>query len=122
MTREIISFVVNRTGITRDQLRSKSRKAEIVNARQGAMWLLCYFSDKTLDQIGEMFGGRDHSTVIHSRDNVDDKHSLAMDKSFQWVKEFVPSYSSRQAQQEPVRHKHDYRMVMEEYEALEVCG
>ena len=122
MTREIIQFVVARTGITRDELKSKSRKREIVNARQGGMWLLCYFTDSSLNQIGILFGGRHHSTVIHSRDEVDDKLGLISDKSYLWVKEFQPTYSSRQAKQEPIAHKHDYRMVMEEYETLEVCG
>ncbi|TDB65214.1 chromosomal replication initiator protein DnaA [Arundinibacter roseus] len=47
-------------------LKSKSRKKENVYPRQLAMFLAKEFTDLPLKSIGYHFGGRDHSTVIHS--------------------------------------------------------
>jgi chromosomal replication initiator protein len=47
-------------------LTSQTRKQEIVKARQVAMYLAREVLEITLPKIGEEFGGRDHSTVMHS--------------------------------------------------------
>lgn len=47
-------------------LRSGSRKQSIVRARSMAMTLARQFTSSSLDHIGEYFGGRDHSTVLHA--------------------------------------------------------
>lgn len=49
-----------------DLLRSKTRKKEIAQARQICMYLCKSLTDSSLKTIGLHFGGRDHSTVIHS--------------------------------------------------------
>jgi len=49
-----------------DLLRGKSRKKEIVFARQTAMYLAKELTNYSLKSIGLHFGGRDHSTVIHA--------------------------------------------------------
>lgn len=49
-----------------DQLKAKTRKKEIVIARQVAMYFAKEYTDFSLKSIGEYFGGRDHSTVIHA--------------------------------------------------------
>lgn len=48
-----------------------SRKASLVRARQTLMYLLRKELDLPLAQIGQLLGGRDHSTVIHSIGKVD---------------------------------------------------
>jgi len=53
-----------------DQLRAKTRKKDIVRARQAAMYLSKQLTDHSLVTIGLHFGGRDHSTVIHALENV----------------------------------------------------
>jgi chromosomal replication initiator protein len=58
-------------GVTERELRSKSRKAEVVMARQVAMYLCRKILGSPLKKIGLYFGGRDHSTVIHSLEKVD---------------------------------------------------
>lgn len=58
--------------ISLDDLKSKSRKKEIVIARQVAMFLSKGYTNHSLKSIGYHFGGRDHSTVIHSVQSVDD--------------------------------------------------
>jgi chromosomal replication initiator protein len=50
----------------------KTRKREIVMARQVAMYLIQKNEKLSLKSIGEAFGGRDHTTVIHSKDTVSD--------------------------------------------------
>lgn len=49
-----------------DKLKEKTRKRAIVQARQLSMFLAKNFTKNSLKVIGKHFGGRDHSTVIHS--------------------------------------------------------
>jgi len=49
-----------------DKLKEKTRKRQIVQARQLSMYLSKNFTKHSLKAIGKHFGGRDHSTVIHS--------------------------------------------------------
>src|SRR6187200_33788 len=55
-----------------DKLLQKTRKREIVQARQITMYLAKAFTRSSLKTIGEHFGGRDHTTVIHSCQTVKD--------------------------------------------------
>ncbi|GGM85873.1 chromosomal replication initiator protein DnaA [Dyadobacter beijingensis] len=58
-------------------LKSKSRKKEVVYPRQLAMYLAKEYTDLPLKSIGYHFGGRDHSTVIHSIQSI----NLLMDET-----------------------------------------
>lgn len=49
-----------------DKLKEKTRKRNVVQARQLSMYLAKNFTKNSLKIIGKHFGGRDHSTVIHS--------------------------------------------------------
>jgi len=49
-----------------EKLKEKTRKRAIVQARQLSMYLAKNFTKNSLKVIGKHFGGRDHSTVIHS--------------------------------------------------------
>ncbi|MGB1241225.1 MAG: chromosomal replication initiator protein DnaA [Chitinophagales bacterium] len=49
-----------------EQLTGKTRKRQVVQARQISMYLAKSFTDNSLKAIGKYFGGRDHSTVIHA--------------------------------------------------------
>jgi chromosomal replication initiator protein len=59
-------------GIATDELKAKTRKKEIVMARQVAMYFSKEFTNLSLKSIGYHFGGRDHSTVIHAIQTVND--------------------------------------------------
>ncbi|MDN3669986.1 chromosomal replication initiator protein DnaA [Echinicola jeungdonensis] len=59
-------------GIKLDDLKAKTRKKEIVMARQIAMYFSKEFTNHSLKSIGYHFGGRDHSTVIHAVQTVND--------------------------------------------------
>jgi len=55
-----------------EALKDKTRKKEIVIARQVAMYFSKEYTDHSLKAIGYHFGGRDHSTVIHAVQSVND--------------------------------------------------
>ena len=66
--------------ITRDTLLSKSRKRQIVQARQIAMYMSRNLINCSLATIGAEIGGKDHATVLHACTTVSDL--MTIDKSF----------------------------------------
>lgn len=64
--------VAKKFGIEEELLRAKTRKQEVVQARQVAMYLAKELTNSSLKTIGLHFGGRDHSTVIHACQTVAD--------------------------------------------------
>jgi chromosomal replication initiator protein len=66
--------------VTPQGLASKKRTKELTVPRQAAMYLIRDMLDLPLVQIGDLFGGRDHSTVIHSVRVVE--HRLGTDPEF----------------------------------------
>ena len=69
--------------ISVDRIKSKTRKREIVTARQLAMYLAKNHTKEPLKTIGLKFGGRDHSTVIYSLRAVQDQ--IDTDKAFKKI-------------------------------------
>ena len=55
------------------ELTGKSRKAEIADARQLAMFIARQLTNKSTIEIGHEFGGRDHSTVLYAEEKIRDK-------------------------------------------------
>ena len=76
--------------ITRDALASKTRKREIVQARQIAMYMCRNFTKISLAAIGQQIGGKDHATVVHSCNIVQDL--IATNKTF---KQYVVDIENR---------------------------
>src|SRR5215210_6971296 len=62
--------VAKEWGVTVDGLRSKTRTKNLTTPRQIAMYLTREILSTQLVEIGNAFGGRDHSTVIHSLEKV----------------------------------------------------
>ena len=72
--------VAHSWGVTVEALSSKKRTKEVTVPRQVAMYLIRELLDMPLVEIGKHFGGRDHSTVIHSISKVEE--DLAGDDGF----------------------------------------
>jgi chromosomal replication initiator protein len=72
--------VARRWGVTPEGLRSKARTKTLTVPRQVAMFLARELLGMQLVEIGQAFGGRDHSTVIHSLGKV--QRSMASDERF----------------------------------------
>ena len=70
---EIQRIVCEHLSVEEDSLRGKTRKRDVVRARQIAMYFCKQRTDHSLKTIGLHFGGRDHSTVIHSNKRVDEQ-------------------------------------------------
>ena len=68
----IVSVVTEHYGVRIADLKSKSRLRSIVIPRQVAMYLAKELTNLSLKSIGYHFGGRDHSTVIHAIQTVND--------------------------------------------------
>jgi chromosomal replication initiator protein len=66
----IQQVVAREWGVTPDGLRSKTRTKQLTTPRQVAMYLCRELLALQLVEIGNAFGGRDHSTVIHSLERV----------------------------------------------------
>jgi len=69
---ELIKVVAQEFKLSPFDLKSKSRKKEIVLARQIAMYLARNIIGLSLSTIGSYFGGKDHTTVLHSIQKVED--------------------------------------------------
>jgi len=67
---KIIQAVSKHFNITRQEIVGKSKLKEIAEARMIAVYLVCELLQLPLINIGQIFGGRDHSTIIHSRDKI----------------------------------------------------
>jgi chromosomal replication initiator protein len=66
--------------ITQADMRSKRRTEAVAFPRQVAMYLSRELTDHSLPEIGEMFGGRDHATVIHACQKI--QRLIESDRSF----------------------------------------
>ena len=77
-TERIINVVCDYFNVTKNDLIGKRKNKEIANARQICIYLITEMMDLPLTAIGEIFGGRDHTTIIHSRDKIEE---LAKTKS-----------------------------------------
>tara|TARA_B100000378_G_scaffold91264_1_gene72121 strand:+ start:309 stop:1571 length:1263 start_codon:yes stop_codon:yes gene_type:complete len=69
----IREIVARRWRVRADALASKRRTKDLTVPRQVAMFLIKEAFDLSLVRIGEFFGGRDHSTVIHSIRKVEEE-------------------------------------------------
>ena len=69
ITKEVCGFFK----VDENNLREKNRKKEVVAARQIAMYLSKKLTKSSLKTIGLHFGGRDHSTVIHAFNTIENR-------------------------------------------------
>ena len=66
----VLQVVCDEYNVSNDDLLGNSRKREISQARQIAMFLMRSHTDLSLPKIGDAFGGKDHTTVLYSCEKV----------------------------------------------------
>ena len=69
----IISVICEQYGVSQDDMLSKKRSQNIALPRQIAMYLCRDMTQLSTTSIGQSFGGRDHTTVMHGCDKIADK-------------------------------------------------
>ena len=72
----VIKGVAKYYNLPEEKLSSKLRSADITEARNIAMWICRDYLELKYEKIGEYFGGRKHSTVLHGINNVDEDSDL----------------------------------------------
>lgn len=80
LIKEVIAEYYN---LSLEEINSKKRTQSIAFPRQIAMYLARELTNSSLPQIGEDFGGRDHTTVIHAHNKIENK--LKKDADFKRV-------------------------------------
>lgn len=77
---DILEKVCDHYHVSQQQVNSRSRKRDYVLVRQVSMYLAQKYTKMPASRIGQLIGGRDHSTVIHSCSAVEQR--LKVDKAF----------------------------------------
>lgn len=72
----IMSVVAEHLGVSVDDIKSKKRTKSIAQARQVVMYLCRALTDKGLQDIGDVVGGKDHATVINGIKKVEEKKKM----------------------------------------------
>ena len=81
-------------GIDEEVIKGSSRSREVVNARQAAMYLVRRMTNLSTPDIGREFGKRDHTTVLHSLEQIEKK--MKSDPVFnQTIKEITININSK---------------------------
>lgn len=68
---KIIEEVARTFGVSGEDIRSAKRSANISNARQVAVYVVREITQMSMSNIGEEFGGRDHSTIVYAIQQVE---------------------------------------------------
>lgn len=87
-TKQVTDLIIKRYGVTLTQLRGAERRRPLVRPRQMLMYLLRTELRLSLDEVGILVGGRDHTTVLHAVDKIStlvstDEHYR---QDLEWIK------------------------------------
>lgn len=77
---DILEYVCEHYHVNTEEVSGKSRKRNLVVARQVSMYLAQKYTKMPASRIGKLIAGRDHSTVIHSCEKVEER--MKVDSSF----------------------------------------
>ena len=90
----IIDYICKFYNIDEQIVRGQQRQRDAVNGRQIAMYLIRRMTNLSLVDIGKEFGGRDHTTVLHSLEKVEQR--MKKDPTFaETVKEITTNINSK---------------------------
>jgi chromosomal replication initiator protein len=84
----LIHELSNISGLSYDEIRGTSRKREIIEVKHIGRYIAYQNQLGSLNEIGYAFGGKHHSTVIHSRDFVDSMIEINQRMFMQTFKNF----------------------------------
>ncbi len=84
---QIIETTAENFNLKPEDLRSKKRTQNIALTRQVAMYLCRMLTDYSLPKVGEEFGGRDHTTVLHAFKKIESL--ISQDNSFKHRLELI---------------------------------
>ena len=88
----VITEVARTMSVTADDIRSNKRSANISSARQVAIYVLRNVTSLSMEDIGEEFGGRDHSTVVYALQKISKR--METDTSFNgMIKDIIKNIS-----------------------------
>ena len=73
---KIVSAVCGYFKQKKEDLIGKGKKADLVKARQICAYLLCEMLSLPLVAVGNILGGRDHTTIMYARDKMEKLASL----------------------------------------------
>ena len=85
--KKILETVCNYFNLNESLVHTKSRKQEIVQTRQIAMYLSKKYTDSSLAHIGKVIGNKDHATVLHACKTVKDQIDIS--KTFRSTMEAI---------------------------------
>ena len=71
----IIEVVSEHYNISMEKMLSKDRSKSVSRPRQIAMYLCNTMTDATLDGIGQLLNGRDHSTILHGKKTIEEEYN-----------------------------------------------
>ena len=90
----IVEYICRYYDVDEEQVRGQGRKRDLMEARQTAMYLIRRMTNLSLNDIGKEFGDRDHTTVLHSLDQVEKK--MRSDPAYaEKVKEITTNINSK---------------------------
>lgn len=107
---DIVQIVSLETGVPLISMKQKTRKREIVESRQIAMWMLKRYTKLSLEAIGSYFENEnehifDHSTVLHACKTVNDLKETNRDfrEKFEKAKKAVEKSKEKKAEIQEIK-------------------
>jgi len=87
----IINVVAKYYGLDSSMIKGKMKKKKVADARAITMYLSCMMTKESLERIGLELGGRDHSTIIYSRDKITNelKNNIQLQEEIRVLKEKI---------------------------------
>jgi chromosomal replication initiator protein len=92
--REVIAVVARHQSIPQSQLKSGSRRQSIVFARGLIVFLARELAGISYEEIGRALGGRDHTTIIHNYQKIDEQriHDLPLQRMLEDLRRILLSH------------------------------